>query len=45
MSHKGKDTVPDGGTNERKGALSLKFLASVWNTVKYAIISRGSESA
>ena len=30
------------GTNERTGALSLKFLASVWNT-KYASISRGAE--
>ena len=30
------------GTNERTGALSLKFLASVWN-MKYASISRGAE--
>ena len=30
--------------NERKSVLSLKFIASVWNT-KYTIISRGAESA
>ena len=39
-----KENVPDGGTIERKGAVSLKFLASVWNT-KDAIISRRTESA
>ena len=44
MSHTEREIVPDGGTNERKRVLSLKFLASVWNT-KYAIISRGVESA
>ena len=42
--HRDREIVPDKGTNERKGALSLKCLASVWNT-KYAIISRGAESA
>ena len=44
MSHRERDIVPDGGTSETKGALSLKFLASVWNT-KYAIVSREAESA
>ena len=40
MSHREKETVADGGTSERKGALSLTFLASVW-ILKYAIISGG----
>ena len=43
MSHREREIVPDRGTSERKGMLSLKFLASVWNT-KYAIISRAAES-
>ena len=43
MSHTERESVPDGGTNERQGVLSLKFLASVWNT-KYAIISKGVDS-
>ena len=44
VPQKKREIVPDEGTNERKGALSLKCLPSVWNT-KYAIISRGAESA
>ena len=44
MSHREREIVPDGGANERKGALSLKCLESVWNTI-YVIISRGAESA
>ena len=38
-----REIVSDGGTSERKSALSLKVLASVWNT-KYVITSRGAES-
>ena len=29
MSHREREIVPDGGTNERQGALPLKILASV----------------
>ena len=28
MSHRDRKIVPDGGASERKGALSLKFIAS-----------------
>ena len=38
MLHRGREIVPDGGTNERK------VLALDWNT-KYAIISTGAERA
>ena len=38
------EIVQDGGTSERKDALSMKFPASVWNT-KNAIISKEQESA
>ena len=44
VAHREREIVPDGGASERKGALSLKCLESVWNT-KYVIISRGAESA
>ena len=44
MSHRETEIVPDAGSSERKGALSLKSFTSVWNA-KYAIISRGAESA
>ena len=44
MSHREREIVTDRGTSERKGMLSLKFLASVWNT-KCAVISRAAESA
>ena len=43
MSYRERESVPDGGTNERKGVLSLKFLVAVWN-LKCVIISRGAES-
>ena len=40
-----REIVPEGvgGTNERKGLLSLKFLVSAWNT-KYVITYRGAEN-
>ena len=44
MSHRETEIVPDRGSSDRKGALSLNSFASVWNA-KYAIISRGAESA
>ena len=44
MSHREGEIVSDGGTSERKSALSLKFLASVQST-KDAITNRGAESA
>ena len=37
--HRDREIVPDKGTNERKGSLSLKFVASAWN-MKDPIISR-----
>ena len=44
MSHREMEIIQDGGTNERKDALSMKFPATVWNT-KNAIISKEEESA
>ena len=43
MSRRERETVLDGGTNERKGALSLEPLTSVRNT-EDASVSRGAES-
>ena len=43
MLHKDTETVPDGGTNERKVFAVLENLAPLRNT-KFAIISRGAES-
>ena len=40
MPHRERNIVPDEWTSERKDAMSLTFIASVWNT-KHAIISRG----
>ena len=44
MSHREREIVPDGKTNERKGALSLEPFVSVRNT-EDASVSRGAESA
>ena len=44
MSHRKREIVPDGRTNERKGALSLEPFTSVRNT-EDASVSRGAESA
>ena len=44
MSHREREIVPDGKTNERKGALSLEPFVSVRNT-EDASVSRGAEGA
>ena len=44
VSHRKREIIPDGGTNERKGALSLEPFTSVWNT-EDASVRRGAESA
>ena len=44
MSLREKEIVPDGRTNEGKGALSLETFTSVRNT-EDASVSRGAESA
>ena len=43
MSHRESEIVPDGRTNERKGALSLEPFTSVRNT-EDASVSSGAES-
>ena len=43
MSHREMEIVPDGRTNERKGALSLELLTSARN-METASVSRGAES-
>ena len=44
MSHREREIVPNGRTNERKGALSLEPFTSVRNT-EDASASSGAESA
>ena len=44
MWHREREIVPEGKTNERKGALSLGLVASVRNT-EDAIIRRGAASS
>ena len=44
MSHREREIVPDGRTNERKGTLSLESLTTVRNT-EDASVSRGAESS
>ena len=44
MSHREREIVPDGRTNERKGALSLESFTSVRNTEDVSV-SIGPESA
>ena len=44
VSHREREIVPDGRTNERKVALSLESVTSVRNT-EDASVSRGVESA
>ena len=43
MSHREREIVPDGGTNETEGSLTMKCFVSVCNT-KYAGISREAEN-
>ena len=42
MSHREREIVPNGRTNERKGALSMERFTSVRNDES---VSRGAESA
>ena len=44
MSHREREIVPAGRTNERKGMMSLEPFMSVQNT-EDASVSRGAESA
>ena len=43
MSHREREIVPDGRTNERKGTLSMESFMSVRNA-EDASVSRGAES-
>ena len=44
ISHREREIVPDGMTNERKSALSFEPFTSVWNT-EDGIVNREAESA
>ena len=44
VSHREREIVPEGRTNERNGALSWEPFTSVWST-EDVIVNRGAESA